>query len=321
MTTRLSLDLLRAAVGRLDRIAAPSEGASALTEAWEAAEGALQHLAGSSTLRGQELLRELRGRNVLSLAEAHAIVDLGGLAERVAAGHTPSPGELENARGMFATILGALDRRGTPMPAPTATPVGNTSPPPPPPLPEANTTRPNWLGRAVVAMVLLLVVGGGAWGIWALQREPGELRRGRAAYAAGDRLGARNAFAAVSGRYPGLAEPLIYLGRISREEGDLASAREHLRRAVALEPANPLGHRELAAVLLASGRPDLARSFYERAIRLDPADRTAQGYMGCTLMRLGQVPLAQRFLARAGDGPWMQCAAPVMVPAPPPPTP
>jgi tetratricopeptide (TPR) repeat protein len=310
--SRLSVDLVRAAVERLGREDDAAGTAAALVDAWAGAESALQQLAGTGALRGQDLLRELRGRNYLTLREAHAIVDLGSLSERVGAGHQPGPQELDAAREMFGTVVAVLERRGPPAPPPTATAIpGEEAAPPLPPLPKPSS-RPRWLLPAIGAVVVLGIVAG----VWWFQREPAELRQGRASYAAGDRLGARNAFSAASGRYPTLAEPLVYLGRISREEGDLASAREHLRRAIALEPANPLGHRELAAVMLASGRPDLARSFYERAIRLDPADRTAQGYMGCTLMRLGQVDLAQRFIARAGAGPWSACAVPA-VQAPP----
>ncbi|MBK8248310.1 MAG: tetratricopeptide repeat protein [Gemmatimonadetes bacterium] len=318
-SSRLSLDMLRAAIARFDRATDPPDVATALAEAWEGAESALQHLAGTGTLRGQDLLRELRGRNLLTLREAHAVVDLGGLAERVGAGHQPTREERDAAREMCATIVAVLERRGPPAQAATAHPAAEPLPPLPLPQPDGPPRR-NLIGRAMIAGVLLVLVGGGGWVVWDLQREPTELRRGRAAYAAGDRLGARNAFSAASGRFPKLAEPLIYLGRISREEGDLASAREYLRRAIVLEPTNSLGHRELGSVLLASGRPDLARSFYERAIRLDPQDKTALGYMGCALMRLGQVPVAQRFLSRAGAGPWSACAT-LLPPVSPPPAP
>ena len=315
-SSRLSLDMLRASIARFERATDPAETAAALADAWEGAESALQHLAGTGALRGQELLRELRARNYLTLREAHAVVELGGLAERVGAGHEPTRQERESARDMGATIVAVLERRGPPAPSATAHADAEPLPSLPSSPPEAAPRR-NVMGRAVIGVVLLALVGGGAWATWALQREPAEMRRGRAAYASGDRLGARNAFSAASGRFPKLAEPLVYLGRISREEGDLASAREYLRRAITLEPANPLGHRELGSVLLASGRPDLARSFYERAIRLDPEDKTAQGYMGCALMRLGQVPVAQRFIARAGAGPWSACATLVPQAAPP----
>lgn len=314
-SARLSMDLLRAAVARLDRSANPSEAGAALREAWTAAEEALQRLAGSGTLTGQALLRELRGRDLLSLTEAHAIVDLGALAEKVGAGHAPTTPEIDAARQSFASVLQVIERRGGPRPQ--AAPATSAEPAPAPVIDVPPTARRNILGRVLVGAAVVAVVGGATWAAWAFQREPAELRRGRASYAAGDRLTARNAFSAASGRHPELAEPLIYLGRISREEGDLPSAREYLRRAIALEPANPLGHRELAGVLLASGRPDVARPFYERAIRLAPEDRTALGYMGCTLMQLGRPDLAQRFLSRAGQGPWGGCVpAPVVAPAP-----
>ncbi len=317
-TPRRSIDLLRASIGRVDRATNPGEAGEALLEAWQGAESAMQQLAGSTVLRGQDLIRELRGRDLLSLSEAHAFVELGTIADRVQAGHEPAIGELAAARAKLETILGVVERRGSPRVASAASA--------PEPIPvhapdvqavDITPSRRNVAGRVIVVGALLAMVGVGGWLAWSMTREPSELRRGRAAYAAGDRLTARNEFSAASGRYPARAEPLIYLGRISREEGDLMAARDLLRRAVALEPANPLGHRELASVMLASGRPDLARSFYERAIRLDQADRTAQGYMGCTLVQLGRPDLARRFLARAGQGPWSACAVPVAPPPPP----
>lgn len=317
---RAALDDARAAADRLEQTANPTEMAQSVADASRFATAALQRLAGTSALSGQDLLRELRQRNLLSLAQAHAMVNLGSLAERVGAGdYAITPRDVESVRqavGELQQIAGDGPVY-TPRSTPAAEPPQATMSPEPG---AAATPAPaNLLGRVVLAVALLAVIGGGAWGVWAWQREPVELRRGRAAYAAGDRLTARNAFSALSGREPTLAEPFIYLGRMAREDGDLASAREYLRKAVSLEPGNYLTHRELASVMLASGRADLARSFYERAIRLNPTDVTSLGYMGCTMARLGRPDVAQRFLARAGSGPWVRCAQVVPVaPVPPP---
>ena len=87
------------------------------------------------------------------------------------------------------------------------------------------------------------------------------------------------------------------------------SASSKLRRAVELEPANYLAHRELAAYLLSTGQAELARSFYQRAIELNPADKVSLGYMACALHRLGRTDLAVRFFQRAGPGEWDSCKA------------
>lgn len=314
---RAALDDAREAAGRLAGSANPGERAQLVHDTYRHVETALQRLAGTTALSGQALLKEVRQRNLLTLAQAHAVIDLGALAERAATPHyTVSDGDVRQVVGGLEQLLAGGDP-----PRPSGTPPVAAAAPATASTPAAPVPPRNVLGRALVAVALLAVVGAAGWGLYAWQREPADLRRGRAAYAAGDRLTARNAFSALTGREPAMAEPYIYLGRIAREEGDLASAREYLRKAVALAPGNYLTHRELAAVLLASGRPDLARSFYERAIRLNPADTTALGYMGCTMARLGRPDMAQRFLARAGSGAWVQCAAmspPLPAPVAPP---
>ena len=118
---------------------------------------------------------------------------------------------------------------------------------------------------------------------------------------------ARLNFARVAQRDPRDARPLVYLGRIAREEGDLARARRFLESAVRVEPASALANRELAATLLADGQPELARRFYVRALEQDPNDRLAQGFLGCALFRLGRVEEARRWYDRAGVGDWTAC--------------
>jgi Tfp pilus assembly protein PilF len=78
----------------------------------------------------------------------------------------------------------------------------------------------------------------------------------------------RNAFSAVAGTHPSLAEPHIYLGHRPRRK-NLPAASAELRRAVELEPENYLAS-QARGHLLVTGQPDLARSFYQRAIELQP---------------------------------------------------
>jgi tetratricopeptide (TPR) repeat protein len=315
---RAALDMARDAVAPLQASTAPDDAAAALIEAWEAVEQALRALAGTTALSGQPLLRELRQRELLSLAEAHALIDFGALAERARApNYAPTPRDLEAARMAVEELGHVVDRGGTPPSRPAAAPPPSAAgvAPEGPPVPAPAGPRVNLLGRIVVLVATLAILGGIGYAVFGMEREPGDLQRGRAAYAAGDRMTARSAFVAAAARDPALAEPHIYLGRIARELGDMPAANDELRRAVALEPDNYLAHRELAAFLLATRRPDLARSFYERAIRLNPEDRTSLGFMGCTMLQLGRPDLAQRFLARAGAGPWSGCA---QLPPPPP---
>lgn len=316
---RAALDTARASLQQLDRTSNPEDVAATLIEAWDGAEASLKALAGTSALSGQPLLRELRQRDLLSLGEAHALIDFGALADRARTpSYVPTQHDRDTATAALEELGRVVDRAGPAASRPAPPPPGAAPAEAPVASVAGAAPRPNLLGRVVVVAATLLVLGAAGWAAWAFSREPGDLRRGRAAYAAGDRVSARNTFSAAAGNHPDLAEPHIYLGRIAREMGDFATANDELRRAVTLEPSNPLAHRELAALLLATRRPDLARPFYERAIRLDPEDRTAQGWMACTLAQLGRPDLAQRFHARAGQGPWSACVQlPAVPPAPP----
>lgn len=330
--SRAAFDAARASFDRLSRTVDPHEMARALVDAWEGTEAALCALAGTSALRGVAVVRELRQRNLLSLDDAHAFVDFHAAAERARADDAvPSTADVDAARAghdrmerVLTRDLAVADppRGGYSGPvSPPVTPRPSADPlPPPAPIPQPASS--NRLALVVVGVAVLAIVGAAAF--YALRRsgEPDELRTARAAFAAGDRVTARNAFSAVAGAHPTLAEPHIYLGRIAREEGNIPAASAALRRAVELEPRNFLAHRELAAYLLSTGQPELARSFYQRAIELNPTDRVSLGYMGCTLLRLGRADLADRFFQRAGAGEWLACQArppAVMPPAATPP--
>jgi tetratricopeptide (TPR) repeat protein len=321
-SARAAFDAARASFQRL-ATGAPSEGAAAFAEAWQGTQRALRALAGTEVLEGVALVRELRQRNLLSLEDAHALVDFHAAVERTRGeGATPTPGDVQaaaSARERLERLLSpGPDEAG---PAPYSGPVSppRTPPPasaPPPPVEVAAlAARHNYLGAAFVALAVVAVIAVALFAWRGMSREPSALRQGRAAFAAGDRLTAKNAFLVATTEAPTLAEPHIYLGRIARDEGNRAAASAELRRAVELEPNNPLAHRELAAYLLATGQLDLARSFYARAIELAPDDRVALGFMACTLHRMGRTDLAARFFQRAGAGEWVQCQAA----APPPP--
>ncbi|WP_337169602.1 hypothetical protein [Gemmatimonas aurantiaca] len=181
---------------------------------------------------------------------------------------------------------------------------------------DAGEVVPAGRGRRRLALivggaVLLAAVGGGAaW--WFLQGKPErDFRDAVAAYQRGAHEVARSSFARLAMEHPDDARPLIYLGRITREDGDLARARTFLTNAVRLAPGSAIAARELASIMLADGQPEIARRFYVRAVELDPTDRTAQGFLGCALVRLARFDEAQRWIQRAGPGEWQGCLAAV----------
>src|SRR5512139_3455604 len=124
---RVALDAARSAVAQLNPAAGADDTAATVIEAWEAVEQALRALAGTSALSGQPLLRELRQRELLNLAEAHALIDFGALAERARApNYAPTPHDLEAARMAVEELGQVVERGGTPPSRPAAAPPPST---------------------------------------------------------------------------------------------------------------------------------------------------------------------------------------------------
>jgi len=180
--------------------------------------------------------------------------------------------------------------------------------------------RRPWYSRSGVILASLFVVVLASVGgfLWYRHTQQQAFEDGLAAYQRGAREVARMAFARAAQDNPDDARPLVFLGRLAREENDLARARRFLEQAVSLDPTSATAQRELASALLADGQPELARRFYVRAVELDPTDRLAQGFLGCALFRLGRFDEARRWATRAGPGDWMPCLSAPPVPITPP---
>jgi tetratricopeptide (TPR) repeat protein len=129
---------------------------------------------------------------------------------------------------------------------------------------------------------------------------------------------ARGEFAKAVKADPGAATPHVFLARLSRDQGDLATARAELDTALRLEPRNAIALREMGLVLFSSRQYDLARRFFIRAVQVNPQDRASQGYLGCALMRLNRVQEGTNFITKAGNGPWTACLQRATTTAPPP---
>lgn len=295
------------------------------------------------------LVSALRAQGVCTLDEAHALVDLHALASRDSADAHATGMSGDLPRELIARATTALHRivqtasasaNSAPLsaeyaraasPPPAGAPSGSNVPPSAPPT--APPTAPPSAGSpqsATVAMpasptetaggarssrfvvlfvVVCLVAGGIAAALLTGVGRTSAYARGVTAYEAGQRVVARIAFEDAMADDPTDPMPLVYLGRLSREEGDLPQARKLLEQAVQRAPDNALTHRELASALLADGEFELARRFYVRALTIDPTDRPAQGFLGCALSRLGRADEATRWLDRAGPGDWTACAA------------
>jgi len=168
-----------------------------------------------------------------------------------------------------------------------------------------------------VPLALILIIGGyfvfrGGSG------SGGGLTAGVDAYNNRQREKARGEFAKAVNDDPKAATPHVFLARISRDEGDLATARAELDTALRLEPKNAIALREMGLVLFASKQYDLARRFFVRAIQANPEDRAAQGYLGCAMMRLGRAQEGTTWIGKAGTGAWTACLQPLTTTSPPP---
>ena len=214
--------------------------------------------------------------------------------------------------------------------APPATAPPAAAKPPADAWEEAVTaTRRPWYtssGALLGGLLVVLLAAAGGWYLLADRRDR-DYRDGVAAYERGAREVARQAFVRAARAHPDDARPLVYLGRMAREEKDLAPARRFLENAVRVDPASSMALRELGSALLADGQPEIARRFYVRALELSPTDRLAQGFLGCALFQLGRVDEARRWVDRAGPGEWTPCVSgpppalppPVRAPLPTPP--
>ena len=318
-----ALDQARPAIGRLDLARDPEDLAADIIEGWQAAETALRSLIGSASLSGQPLIREVRQRELLTLDQAHALVEFSAAHERAQrTDYRPSNADIGAARVGFQQLEAALrQERAAPAPPPA---VAGAAPVAAAPDLSAFPTAPRRRGFPLIALIGVLMVLAGIGGViyrFTAGSSPAPLQSGISSYNAGDRVAARNDFAAAIRDDPKDADPHIYLGRMARDEGDATTAVRELQTAIQLEPNNATAQREMGAHLLAQATGqltagnlpgalqslNLSRNFYVRAVQLNPTDKSAQGYLGCVLMRLGRVQEANNFWQRAGPGPWTQC--------------
>lgn len=317
-----ALDAARPAIARLDRSRHAEELAADLIEAWSGVETALRALLGGSALAGQALIREARGRQLITFEQANALAEFQAARERAqATSYHPTDADINAAREGFLKLEASLM---TPEPAAEAvatpgesmstrglrlSPLGTPHAVPPP------SRRKPWVIPAI-ALLVLGIVGAGAWLL--VQRRDAPLDRGVEYWQRGQRELAVAEFSRAARDNPKDALPHVYLSRMAREVGNLTLAGQEANLAVQAEPENPVALREMGAYLLAAGNFELARRFYVRALQANPDDRSAMGFLGCALIRLGRTDEAMRWLNRAGQGSWSGCAqpaAPMMPPA------
>ena len=377
-----ALNGVRPVLAHFDTPRSAEDLAADIIDLWVGVEGALQALLGGSTLTGQQLIRATRQSEMITLEQAHSLLEFLAArdrANRTSYKPTQADGDaaVDGFRALESALTGGEPVKRTPPSSPLQaayTPrssrVSQAQPPPPKPAQPASpyappsaggyrqppayarTTAgpptieqpppsytgptgraniehaleaaearrrrvpkiPMWLWIAI-PVVLLLAVGGYAF---SRRSSDDSLNAGIDAMKAGQREKARGEFARAVKDNPKEATPHVFLARISREEGDLTSARAQLDSALRLDPKNQVALREMGLVLFASRQYDLSRRFFVRAVTANPDDRAAQGYLGCALMRLNRVQEGTKFINNAGTGSWTRCLQPLTTTAPPP---
>lgn len=346
--------------------------AADIIDLWTGVEVSLRAYLGGSTLGGQALIRAARQSELITLEQAHSLLEFLAArdrANRTTYAPTQADGDaaLEGFRALESALTGSAPvKRATPTspvqaaysPKHTQQPVSPYAPPPPgghrppPTIGSKAATRPLTIeqpppgymagggasrnieqalaaaetgGRKwpkipkaaliAVPVVLLLIVGG----YFVLNRTSTDaVAAGIDAMQAGQRERARGEFAKAVKENPDAAAPHVFLARLSREEGDLNTARAQLDTALRLEPRNAVALREMGLILFAGRQYDLARRFFVRAVQANPEDKSAQGYLGCAMMRLNRATEGANWINKAGNGAWTACLQPVASATPPP---
>jgi tetratricopeptide (TPR) repeat protein len=381
-----SLNAVRPVLSHFERQRSAEDLAADIIDLWAGAERALQALVGNSSLTGQQLVRAARQAELITLDQAHTLLEFLAArdrANRTSYKPTQTDGDaaLEGFRSLESALTGTAPvKRPTPSSplqaaytprsvqpqqpvSPYAPPSAGggyrqppayagrkTSGPPtieqPPPgsyTPPSGTAAaggggigrshvehalaaaeaggrrwrntPTWLVIGVPFAILLIV---GGYFVFRGRSSGDGMTTGIDAMKTGQREKARGEFAKAVKADPNAATPHVFLARLAREDGDLASARAQLDTALRLEPKNEIALREMGLALFAGGQYDLARKFFVRAVQGNPQDRAAQGYLGCALMRLTRVQEGTKFINNAGSGPWTACLQPITPTAPPP---
>src|SRR5881392_2946331 len=150
-----SLNGVRPVLAHFDTPRSAEDLAADIIDLWSAAEGALQALVGNSSLTGQQLIRAARQAEVITLEQAHALLEFLAArdrANRTSYKPTQADGDaaVDGFKALESSLTGtaAVSRSAPASPPPAAytprqsRPV-SAPPPPPPPQPTSPYAPPS----------------------------------------------------------------------------------------------------------------------------------------------------------------------------------
>jgi tetratricopeptide (TPR) repeat protein len=312
--------------------------AADIIDLWTGVESALQALVGNSSLTGQQLVRAARQAELITLEQAHSLLEF--LAARDRANRTsykPTQADGDAALEGFRALESALTgkppvKRGTPSSPLQAvyTPRGtHTTQPPQPASPYAPPTpgpggyrQPPTYARKTSGPPTIE------------QPPPGSFTpAGGSGQMGGGGLGRSNvehalAAAESRGRFPRLSLPVLISAAVvllfvvgvyfafrggssgdgltagidAMKNGQREKARGEFAKATKADPNAATPHVFLARIAREEGDLSTARAQLDTALRLEPRNAIALREMGLILFASRQYDLARRFFVRAVQG-------------------
>jgi tetratricopeptide (TPR) repeat protein len=309
--------------------------AADIIDLWTGVESSLQALVGNSSLTGQQLIRAARQAELISLEQAHGLLEF--LAARDRANRTsykPTQADGDAALDGFKALESALsgDTGGkgaatvASSSAPAYTPRGTRSvasqapaSPYAPPSPGAGGYRqPPSYARKSAGPPTIEQPPPGSFTTSGSSSQSGGGGVGRSnvehALAAAERrrwpkpslpvlIGTVVVLLIAVGIYfafrGGSSSDSLNAGIDAMNNGQRERARGEFAKAVKEDPESPVPHVLLARVARQEGDLPSARAQLDTALRLDPKNSAALREMGLILFAGGQYDLARRFFVRA----------------------
>ncbi|HEX9107898.1 MAG TPA: tetratricopeptide repeat protein [Longimicrobiales bacterium] len=272
------------AIDRLVTYERPADLAGALEATWTALDRSLRLLLRSDTSMPEEhrlsalapdemplprLIEALRQRNLISMELAGRVHELAQAAQRAASGDVRAS-DADVARGAVTELrreVSAAAESPVQEAAHQVVATGAVEEPPQPVPPPRR--RPSILLGLVLLAVLALV----ATALYLAFGRGDPDAAAVAAFKEGRLPVAEQGFRASLQKQPGDVVALLYLARIYRREGRLASADTMLAQAVHVAPDDPDVRRERGHLLMAAGKPGPAALEYERAVKAQPDEK------------------------------------------------